>query len=187
LKNAIASGVDIEWYESGLKRITELGISTLPLDQTFTTDPLPKLNNMTVHHFRIKENAHLVNGRRCEGHLEDFQFGSTGFVTEQEARGVLNALLCQEGVGYLRPMILIGHAVENDIQVFRDHLHIDLAEYPILMTLDTQVMAKELGIEVPPGRKIGLRDLLDSYGVKNKLYLHNAGNDAALTTTVGCL
>lgn len=132
--------IDTEWYESNPRQVTELGIAGVSVYNArfgFSSKFTDVLATMEVNHLRIKENAHKVNGRRCQGHPEDFGFGATGFVTEEEGRGVLHTSLMQWNNEYLRPIILVGHAVDNDAHEFRDHLGINLDDYPILMTLDT--------------------------------------------------
>ncbi|KAL1610598.1 hypothetical protein SLS60_002268 [Paraconiothyrium brasiliense] len=182
LKNALLVGVDMEWYESNPQFITELGLSSLPLPPQSTTGllgkPIHTLNNMKVHHLRLKENAHMVNGEKCEGHPEAFQFGTTCFVNTAEAKQALTDIFVRYDTnGNLRPIVLFGHAVDNDINTLREKIGFDLAALGVIvLVLDTQVMAQELGLG--SGNSMSLKNILAQYSVEEK-YLHNAGNDIA--------
>lgn len=179
LKKCIFRSIDLEWFELGPQRITEVGIAELDAPSSKTT-PILKIEDMRVHHMRLKETAHLVNGLKCAGHPEDFSFGKTTFVTSSEAKQALNdTLIRRDESGKLEPMILIGHAVDNDIDVLREKFDFDLAASGnIVMVLDTQVMASELGMNGK--RKMRLGHILEQYRVTES-YLHNAGNDVGQT------
>lgn len=186
LKNAIIVCLDMEWYESGPKKVTELGISVLPYQEGPFNKPIYAISQMNVHHMRLKENAHMVNGEKCPGHPENFQFGPTSFVDATQAQQALrDCFLHGAPNGQLRPVVLIGHAIDNDIEVLREHFGFDLASLGVIvMTLDTQIMAKELGMF--GGRPMSLKNILGQYLVEEK-YLHNAGNDAAQTMVAASL
>lgn len=185
---AIVVGVDIEVFESGPKRITELGISALHLDLLPSNPniwPIDKLVNMGLQHMRIIENAHLVNGEKCPGHPEKFGFGMTGFVDRGRARLALECAFQQlNELGQLCPIVFIGHAVDNDVQFMKEQLGVDLNSLGVLvMTLDTQVMAMELGMSK---NAMSLKNILAQYSVQEQ-YLHNAGNDIAQTMIAATL
>ena len=194
--------LDAEWYESNHSEITELGfgsVSVYSARSAISKNITDYLASMSVHHIRIMENAHMVNGRRCAGNPEEFQFGRTGFATRLQGQGLLHSSLMKYDDDYVyethpmqtipepRPIIIIGHAVSNDLEEFNKYLGIDLTKYRILMTLDTQVMAREVGITGPNGPNISLKNLLEHYGITKDTFLHNAGNDAAFTMIAGCL
>ena len=184
LKDAVIVALDAEWFERGSKSITELGIA-LTEAQSMTIKPLQPLENMAVRHARIKENAHMVNGKLCDGYPEDFQFGKTGFVSMTEGQDLLRFnFQPYDKNGKLRPVIFLGHAVDNDIEALKQKMSIDISEMGnIVMTLDTQVMAQELNMG--GGRKLGLKDILAQYNIEEK-YLHNAGNDVVYTMIAAC-
>lgn len=194
-KHAQILSIDAEWYESNHRKITELGIGSLSVytvRAARTKNFIDCLDSMKVHHMRILENAHMVNGRRCAGHPEDFQFGRTGFVPQSQAKSVLHKHLMKYNYAYmqplyLQPIVIVGHAIGNDVDEFKKYLGIDFEQYPVLITLDTQVMARELGIKGSKCPNISLQDLLLHYGIEKDTYLHNAGNDAGLTMIAACL
>ncbi|KAJ4349502.1 uncharacterized protein N0V89_008118 [Didymosphaeria variabile] len=185
LKDALLVGVDMEWHESNPHIVTELGISVLRLPQTMLGKPIHALNDMEVHHLRLKENAHWVNGEKCEGHPEDFQFGTTCFVDGTQAKQALSDTFKRYDTrGNLRPIILFGHAVGNDIDTLREQFDFDLAALGVIvLTLDTQVMAREVGLS---SGNMSLKNILGQYSVREK-YLHNAGNDIAQTMVAASL
>ncbi|KAA8613586.1 hypothetical protein Ptr902_10072 [Pyrenophora tritici-repentis] len=84
-----------------------------------------------------------------------------------------------------RPIILLGHAVDNDTAMLKAAFGVDIEAMGVVVaTLDTQVLATECEI-AEPGRKMGLGRLLGSLGVE-EAFLHNAGNDI-VGTFVGAL
>ncbi|KAF2438150.1 hypothetical protein P171DRAFT_341097, partial [Karstenula rhodostoma CBS 690.94] len=186
LKNALVLGIDMEWYESGPKRITEVGISVLPVSQAPLSKPVHALRNMEVHHLRLKETAHMVNGEKCPGHPEEFEFGSTCFVDAMEVKqALINTFIQYDAHGNLRPIVLFGHAINNDLDMLREYFDIDLAAWGVIvLVLDTQLMAQELGMH--SGRLMSLKSILAQYSVEEK-YLHNAGNDIAQTMVAASL
>ncbi|KAL5443042.1 hypothetical protein PMIN05_003823 [Paraphaeosphaeria minitans] len=186
LQNALMVGTDMEWYESGPKRITEVGISVLPVLQGPLSKPIHALNNMEVHHIRLKNTAHMINGEKCPGHPEEFEFGSTCFVDLQEAKQAFTeAFIQHDAYGNPRPIILCGHAIDNDLDILRKNFEIDLEAWDVIvLVLDTQAMAKELGMN--PSHLMSLKSILEQYCVEEK-YLHNAGNDIAQTMVAASL
>lgn len=181
LDNAIVICLDVEWFERGSGSITELGVGVVASPRDSPNDPFRPLWKMAVHHARMIEHAHMVNGKKCEAHPENFDFGATRFVTLEEGRQLLlhNFITYGEELN-LRPIVLIGHAVENDIEAMKEHLEVDLASLGvILVALDTQFMAQELNIGVT-NKKISLKNLLGHFGIYRE-HLHNAGNDAGMT------
>ena len=127
LKGCVFRSIDLEWFELGPQRITEIGIAILNQCGS-TSKPITKIQEMRVRHMRLRETAHLVNSFKCEGHPENFSFGKTTFVTSSEAKQALNDYLApRDQSGSLKPIILIGHAVDNDIDVLREKFDFDLA------------------------------------------------------------
>ncbi|KAF2250390.1 hypothetical protein BU26DRAFT_387166, partial [Trematosphaeria pertusa] len=188
LDDAVIVGLDTEWFERGCKAVTELGISIIDtLSLSRVGSPWTALASMQVHHARIMKNAHMVNGKKCAGHPDRFEFGATKFVTMEEARRLLlDSFSHSRGDGSLRPVIFIGHAVDNDVDSMKEHLGVDLNELGVIATaLDTQAMATELGL-VPESRLLSLKDLLAEFAIQEE-YLHTAGNDIALTTIAAFL
>jgi ribosomal protein S27E len=83
-------------------------------------------------------------------------------------------------------VVFVGHAVENDIKIVKDHFNLDVdALRVIAATIDTQVLAVEAQI-VAPGKKVKLGDLMASAGLV-ETYLHNGGNDTVCTMIMAFL
>jgi hypothetical protein len=137
---------------------------------------------------RIKPHAHLTNKDLCAGYPENFQFGSTTFASISSVRRMLRSIFLRHdhNGGSPRPVIFLGHAVENDYQVLKQRFGLDLLNLgTIVATLDTQLLAIDHGL-VPHRRKIALKHLLAGFGL-HEAYLHNAGNDVVATTVAALL
>ncbi|KAF2657712.1 hypothetical protein K491DRAFT_776939 [Lophiostoma macrostomum CBS 122681] len=194
LEDAVFVGLDAEWFERGSKDITELGFSILD-SRNITTSLYSQegiwgaLQHMQVKHIRLRETAHMVNTKLCPGRPDKFAFGETRFVHMDEARNILQEAFIhpinEYGSGN-RPVIFIGHAVDNDIEMMKQHFGIDLNDLgTIVATLDTQILAQEAHL-CPNWKKMCLKDLLRVFGLCEK-YLHTAGNDIAYTMIAALL
>lgn len=189
LRSALLIALDTEWYEHSPSHITELGISLL--DPQFLpsrrSNPWALLSTLVTQHVRVAPNAHLVNGDLCPGYPEAFQFGTTAFVSVEQARDMLRySFTRMDRHGGKRPVVFIGHAVDSDVEVVRERFGLDIEALGVVVTtLDTQVLAREMGVAMP-GRKIKLRDLLGRFGVE-ETFLHNAGNDVVGTMVAAML
>jgi hypothetical protein len=183
--------LDFEWWEKDPKPTTEIGIAEL-----FTEGQPPSahaeniLTGIQTAHARIMPHAHLLNNFPGAGNREVFHFGTTKFVTVEESKQVLiNTFVHPRdgGDGTLQPIILIGHAIENELDHIQRALEVDLRSYgAVVKVIDTQVMAKKAGIVGPNGPNIGLHDLLQYFNIQID-NLHSAGNDAAATLIVAIL
>ncbi|KNG50981.1 qde-2-interacting protein [Stemphylium lycopersici] len=203
LRSAIIIGLDAEWYEHDASYITELGVSILDPEFQRTrpcagasastcSTAAPKtawdmLSAMENHHVRIKPHAHLTNRDLCPSHPDAFQFGSTSFASISSARAMLEDVFTRrDSAGSLRPVIFLGHAVDNDAQAIKERFGIDMEDLgSVVATLDTQVLAVEAGIAAR-GRKMGLSHLLEWFGLEER-FLHNAGNDVVATLVAALL
>jgi hypothetical protein len=193
LGNATIVCLDAEWYEHSPAHMTELGISILT-PSTVNSDPRKwespwgVMRHLVNYHVRIKPNAHLVNGDLCPGHPDSFQFGRTSFVDKAQAHDLLKyAFQRKDESGRPCPIVFIGHAVDNDIQVLKQQFGFDVEALGVgVATLDTQVMVMELAIADTPGRKMRLSALLGMYGITEQ-FLHNAGNDTVTTMIAAML
>jgi hypothetical protein len=170
-------GLDAEWYEHDNTYVTELGIPTM--DPTFVQDrssPYGPLRSMVTQHVRIKENAHLINSELCPGCPEKFRFGTTSFADMEQAKTtLLDSFIRYDARGNLRPVTLIGHAVDNDVQMIKERFHLDIEQLGVVVAMvDTQVLAVEANL-IQPSRKIRWTNLLVKFTITEK-YLHNAGN-----------
>ena len=88
-EEAIIISIDIESFERNHSLITEIGISTL--DTLDLVDIIPGegganwMKQIRSRHFRISGREHLVNKDFVHGNAENFQFGTSEFVTIGEA------------------------------------------------------------------------------------------------------
>jgi hypothetical protein len=147
------------------------------------------ITSIQTAHARIIPNAHL-NVFPGTGNPECFNFGITKFVTMTEAKQVLIDTFVRPSLGdlsNLQPIILIGHAVENEFQHLQRAFGVDLRTYgTIVKVIDTQVMAQEAGIVGPNGPYIRLSDLLADFNIYIS-NLRSAGSDAAGTLIAAIL
>lgn len=196
LQDAIIVGLDAEWYEHDPSLITELGVCVLDprsipkSSDNSTAGPLSAwdiLAALETHHVRIKPHAHLINKDFCSGHPENFQFGSTTFASISTAQEMLRSIFLRlDEHTSPRPVIFIGHAVDNDYEVLKQRFGIDVLSLgTIVSTLDTQTIAIEQSLS-PNNRQISLKNLLAHYGLQEQ-YLHNAGNDIVTTLITALL
>ena len=188
LRDAIIVGLDAEWWEHDSSYITELGVSIL--DPRFISDwdsPWTVLQSMVTQHVRIKPNAHLMNSELCRGFPDNFEFGKTSFVDMEQAKEMLRcSFLRFDNHGRPRPVIFIGHAVDNDAKIIKERFGLDIEALGVVVaTIDTQVLAAGTGLAHGP-RKIKLCDLLAKYNIC-ELYLHNGGNDIVCTMVAAFL
>ncbi|KAJ4378043.1 hypothetical protein N0V83_000873 [Neocucurbitaria cava] len=185
LNEATIICLDAEWYFKDPKPTTEIGIAELTVRGIAPNVHAENiLSSIRVDHARIMPHAHLQNTFPGAGDPEAFYFGRTKFVTIPEARQViLNTFVRPRHIdnGELQPIILVGHAVDNDYDHIKEAFGIDLESYgTIVKVIDTQVMAKNANIEGPNGPNIGLKNLLAHFNIEIP-NLHTAGNDAAGT------
>lgn len=201
LDDAVIVGLDIEWLDVGsTKYVNELGFSVIDTrDITPNSGPWDVLNTMKTYHLRIKEYAHMTNTHLCGGRPDKFQFGHTQFVDKNQVAPFVHDMFsytkhdsplaqCKNPVCLIkRPVIFLGHAVDNDIDVLKEHFDIDLgALSSIVTTIDSQVMAEEACIRSTKGRLISLKDLIARFGLEEE-FLHTAGNDIAYTAIAAFL
>jgi hypothetical protein len=184
LKTATIAGLDMEWYWADIsKRITELGICTLQIPPYRQADQLLlALEYMSIHHVRVREYAHMVNWT-CQWFSRKVSVRPTTFVRMEEGRSLLSQCFALDNAasGIVQPVVLVGHAVDNDIEVTKAQMGVDLNRNGgIIAILDTQVMAAELEISNAAEKPIGLRSLIEYFAITEP-YLHNSGNDIATT------
>ncbi|KAF2825438.1 hypothetical protein CC86DRAFT_407651 [Ophiobolus disseminans] len=190
LNQAAIVCLDIEWWYKEPKPTTELGIAELlAKGQAPSVHAENILTGVQVAHARISSHAHLRNNFPGAGDPENFQFGVSKFVSEEEAKQVIINTFVRPSMsdGTLQPIILIGHAVENEFEHIQRAFGVDLHSYgTVVKVVDTQLMAKEIGIRGPKGPNISLHDLLAYFNIRID-NLHTAGNDAAGTLIAAVL
>jgi hypothetical protein len=191
LNEAAIVCLDIEWWQKEPKLTTEIGIAEIMAKGLFPSVHAENiLTGIQVAHARPIPYAHLLNNFTGAGDPEIFHFGTTKFVTAEEAKQVIINTFVRPrvgGDGSLQPIILVGHAVDNEFDHIQRAFGVDLRSYgTVVKVIDTQAMASNAGIHGPKGPSIGLRDLLEHFNI-NISNLHTAGNDAAGTLIAAVL
>jgi hypothetical protein len=191
--------VDVESYEKAHHKITEVGVSTLDTRDLVGVPPGPDGENwrskIHTHHFRIRENAHLVNRQFVTGCPESFIFGKSTMVSLKNAPAHVavcfnppfsahdfTASSIEEAVGNIdisekRNIILLGHDTMSDIRYLQNLGYDPLKVQSIVEALDTAVMYQ---VWRRDNQTASLGKILYSFDIR-AWALHNAGNDAAFT------
>ena len=124
--------LNASWWQHSQYPTTELGIAELitkGLSPTIHAENI--LRGMRVAHARIMPNAHLLNQYTEAGDPEAFNFGTTKFITIDEAKDILintfvRPRLIGDSNGTHQPIIFIGHAVQNFVTHIKDSFGVDL-------------------------------------------------------------
>ncbi|KAF2117338.1 hypothetical protein BDV96DRAFT_518310 [Lophiotrema nucula] len=196
INETLLIGLDTEWWEKDPKPTTEFGVGEFRTETL--TGLIPGvhaeniLTDIRVAHARIIPHAHLMNKFPGAGNPEDFHFGTTVFVTPDEARHALTNILARpstESPNMLRPVIFIGHAIGSDFEQMEKTFGIDLLKLgSIVKVIDTQDLARQVDIYGPKGPNISLKDLLAHFNIMGSdINLHTAGNDVAYTMMLAIL
>ncbi|KNG48300.1 hypothetical protein TW65_05209 [Stemphylium lycopersici] len=196
-ENTVVIVMDCEKHEHEPRVLTEYGLHTFtrkemaPIFQNPGAHGEEILRNIYYYHIRLLENAHYTNRKFCPGNPEKNHFGSTRFATKQQAKDFLTNAIAwpvEEGApesGDKCPVIFLGHAVKNELQMLQDDLGVDPSVLSnVVAIIDTQTIAAEQGYR-GRGDKIGLGPLMEQCGVEFKDG-HTASNDAAYTV-IGAL
>lgn len=188
LKHAVAIMLDCESFEQDHSKLTEIGLAVFTVSSTKSvTCPGDHgenlLKTVSNYHWRIIENAHLINRRFCPGDPTRNHFGRTSFLTLAEAKRALTRTF-NRPVDPIRPelgmspIIFLGHAMKGDESELRATLGLDASVFQnVVKRIDTQHMASELGL-AKPRQQIGLKSLCQIHGFEF-CDSHTAGNDAA--------
>jgi hypothetical protein len=188
--------LDTESYTNNSDLLTELGIVIINHKQAEEVDNPGEhgnqfLGRLKFLHLRILEHAHLLSD---PPNVPDNLYGKSRFVTLLEARTILHGLLNapinvnrdSELYGCKAPIVLMGHALHHDISTaLKPGFDYDIvSNNTIVATVDTQPLAREVGVYVRSGRdnnsEIGLLALTKELGFSNTVS-HSACNDAAST------
>lgn len=184
--------MDCEKYESHPRVLTEYGLHTFTRSEMvpvlrkstgFHGENL--LKNIYYYHMRILGTAHFINHRFCPGNPENNHFGSTRFATKLEATEFLTRCIAwpldpDQPNGAKCPVVFLGHAVKNELEMLQQDLDIDpSAMSNVVAVIDTQNIANEQGYR-GRGDRIGLEVLTKQCSMQFR-DAHTAGNDAAYT------
>ena len=140
-----------EWWQTSPHPTTEIGISEIQ-PQSVLPSALAEniLTEIRVAHARIMPVAHLMNNFQGAGNPEEFHFGKTKFVTQEEAAEILFNSFRRPRIqddGSVQPIIFLGHACTNELEHIGRNFGLDLFQIgSIVRVLDTQTMAKEAGL-----------------------------------------
>ncbi|TID24366.1 hypothetical protein E2P81_ATG02669 [Venturia nashicola] len=183
--------IDVEAYERSNKIITEIGVATLDtLDLNGVPPGVSGQNwqsKIRARHFRIKEHERYRNGRFVSDAADQFEFGSSEFISLKDAPAMIascfkppfsvpNGPEATEGEEK-RNIIFVAHDVNSDIQFLRQIGYNPFNLSNLLETLDTAHLYRAHKREYN-AKSVGkiLRDF-NLVGWN----LHNAGNDAVYT------
>ncbi|KAF2810834.1 uncharacterized protein BDZ99DRAFT_561320 [Mytilinidion resinicola] len=200
----VINSIDCEEFEYNPHRMTEVGVAVLDTRDIRGKAPGEQCKNWLEHvwfyHFRICETGHLVNKNHCKGNPNGFDFGKSLWVKMEHVKDILVELFSVPVAGVehervpgepLRPVILLGHALQNDLKILKKNVGFDPTELGTMAaTIDTQHIVREHGIRNSKTGSlrdwINLGDLINQLGGSGR-DLHNAGNDAAYTMIAGIL
>jgi hypothetical protein len=203
-KDTVFVSFDMEWYsqfrdELGTAPPTELGIALLYGQDLidFVKNPNSSLENffasIRAYHIRIIERCHMINRLNgCTDKTEEnFLFGTTRFLYEEEAKELVKALFTEttyQIADERRPLILIGQGLHQDLRILKKKWRIDVHKLDLVDVIQAKYVALDAGILRGEDKK-GLKDLTGGFGLGSaeSWFLHNAGNDAVLTLIVTLL
>lgn len=191
--------VDVESYEHAHHKITEVGIATL--DTRDLAGVAPGIDGKEWHskiqarHFRIRENAHLVNCEFVRGCPDRFEFGSktSEFVglrdIAEQVGACFNTPFCAvrevtEAVDNMmnvlseqRNIIFLGHDAPTDIRYLQE-LGFDPLRVPNMLEAQDTATLYRVWRREPQVTSLG--KILYDFDIPG-WNLHNAGNDAVYT------
>lgn len=204
--------IDVESYELDHGKITEIGISTLNQDlrhKSLSSLSL-QIDDFHTRHFRIVQNAHLRNGRFVEDCAENFEFGDSEWIYQQEAARAISTCFREpySMPGYYIPfahepeeaggpfpqsvkspisrlipdreIVVVGHALSGDLNYLRK-LGCNLDNLGNLRGFcDTGTLFRDA---IGEANVPSLATACAAFDVI-PWHLHNAGNDAAYTLKV---
>ena len=185
VETPIFVAIDVEKWECGRQDIiiTEVGVSVLDPENlqgwSLDNNAIDWQEGIETRHLRIKENSRkkFINYKYRTGCPDNFLFGTSEFVHLADVPGILNTIIFDATFkeNALRPVVLVGHAVHNDV---RDMQVLGWSPDEIqnhILTVDTQFLALACGfrekLEYPTDECMG----------EWPAYCHNAGNDAHYT------
>ena len=93
--NVVFVSVDVESFERNHRQVTEIGVSTLDVNDLVNLPPgdggVAWMSQIRARHFRIKEHSHLVNSEFIAGCPDGFQkeFGTSEWISILEAPHVV--------------------------------------------------------------------------------------------------
>ncbi|KAI0816784.1 hypothetical protein GGR55DRAFT_674977 [Xylaria sp. FL0064] len=173
--------VDIEAYEKDTRVVTEIGLAVLDTDDIIEICPGERGENwfllVQAYHLRIQERSYMVNSEYVQGCPESFNFGKSQMVSIRDIRDVVGKIIGDEKSEDQRPVIIVGHEIEQDLK-YLTRIDYDPWRAPLVLDeVDTKNMFQRIE-RSPVGR--GLATICSELGIPGSNY-HNAGNDAVYT------
>ncbi|KAI9762317.1 MAG: Dom-3 Z [Chaenotheca gracillima] len=186
--SAFFVSVDVEAWEFDQKIVTEIGISTLDTEDLLGVPPgsdgagwAPMIRS---RHFRILEHRRRINKVHVKGCAEDFNFGQSEWIREQDVLSRLQECFTPPlgrsdlPSDRLRKVVLVAHDAVGD-KKYLTGLGFKLTQF-ISDTIDSADLYRAANRYL---RQPALSTLLLQNGIAAK-HLHNAGNDAYYTLRV---
>ncbi|KAJ4348695.1 uncharacterized protein N0V89_010073 [Didymosphaeria variabile] len=190
--------VDVEAYEKGHRKITEVGMATLDTRDLIHVAPGKDgkawRDLIQTRHFRVTEFAHLVNSEYVAGCPGSFFFGESEFVSLKDLPTSVAACFeppfcAKPGEtphadnierGDRRNLIFLGHDTLTDVKYLQD-IGFDPLVLPNL--LEAQDSASLFRVWQREDQTTKLARILEKFDI-DYFGLHNAGNDAMYTVQV---
>lgn len=175
--------------------MTEIGVATL--DTWDLRGIAPGLHGANWYpfvrnrHFRIAENAHLINTEFVQGCPGAFQFGSSEFIRFQDMPKIVASCFqppysspenhrSDDEMYEQRTVVIVGHSVGTDLKLLRKYGY-DITNlstlHPTWPIADTQTLYRALRKQKDQAKLASILYEFDIFAFG----LHNAGNDAAYT------
>ncbi|KAH9879564.1 hypothetical protein IAQ61_001382 [Plenodomus lingam] len=192
LDDAVVVNVHRAWTIHAPYSLTDLGITTYSRkngSHSSATSPGPQaeniLNRIWSLHLRIRSHAHLPT---TNGHAQAFHFGTTVYVTKEEALDLLHQIWHQpsgEADG-LRPIIYMYFGNNDGLGKMRKaQFDFDPSSLPTtIATLDAQIIPAQA--HITRHSDAALEYLMLQFKIKT-FHVENAGNAAMYATVVAIL
>ncbi|CAN6674754.1 hypothetical protein TRVA0_063S00584 [Trichomonascus vanleenenianus] len=166
--------LDLEWWEVNNKFLTEIGLT---IYNPVRPEERPIVPLAASRHFIVRENKGRRNGRYVPDNMSKYIFGKSETLPLRKCREALQELFEQveqiaarEG----KDIVLVGHAVHNDVSMWAKNDFYMFQKYEILDTMS-------LWTSNPSVKMLAsLEKILKFLRIPCSL-LHNAGNDAFMT------
>ncbi|KAI9884457.1 MAG: hypothetical protein M1823_003754 [Watsoniomyces obsoletus] len=179
--------LDVECYERDHSCVTEIGIATLDVRDIRGQGPGKEGKKwreaIRSHHYLIKEFAHLRNKDFVNDSRDGFEFGTSEWISYKDAPqmvatsfrpGVAGPLVEHEPNDAQRNVVIVGHAVEGDLNFLQGLGYNARQLNNVVDVLDVGVIDRDLKGDTQ-SRALGA--IIYDLGIIG-WHLHNAGNDA---------
>ncbi|KAI1427024.1 hypothetical protein F5Y12DRAFT_793337 [Xylaria sp. FL1777] len=173
--------VDVEAYEKDMRLVTEIGLAIVDTEDLIGICPGERgeywFSLVQAYHFRIQERYYMVNSKYVQGCPEAFNFGKSQMVSIKDINKVVGKIIGDEESEDQRPVILVGHDIEQDLKYLTTIGYNPWCIPLIVDEVDTKAMFQRMERNVS-GRSLAV--MCAELGIPGDNY-HNAGNDAVYT------